>query len=99
MKRARTPLEAVSAPLKALFLMLALLLVLAVLAAPVAFAGVPGDYNGDGAVDDADKQIILDARNTVEGDEGFVPAADHNGDGVISLVDVSAFAKIYRAQN
>jgi len=69
------------------------------LVAPGAFAAEPGDYNNDGVVDEADKQIILDARNTTAGDPGFVPAADHDGDGVISLVDVSAFAKIYKAQN
>lgn len=69
------------------------------LAGPAALAGAPGDYNDDGAVDDADKQIIMDARNTTDGDAGFVPAADHDGDGVISLVDVSAFSKIYNAQN
>lgn len=69
------------------------------LAGPAALAGAPGDYNNDGAVDDADKQIIMDARNTAEGDAGFVAAADHDGDGVISLVDLSAFAKIYHAQN
>jgi len=68
------------------------------LAAPSAFAGT-GDYNGDGAVDDADKQIIMDARNTVAGDAGFVPAADHDGDGVISLIDVFEFAKVYKAAN
>ena len=68
------------------------------LVAPAAFAGA-GDYNDDGVVDDADKQIILDARNTSPGDPGFVPAADHDGDGVVSLRDVSTFMKIYRAQN
>lgn len=69
------------------------------LAAPVAFAGEAGDYNNDGAVDDADKQIILDARDTTTADPGFVEAADHDGDGIISLLDVSAFAKLYNAQN
>lgn len=68
------------------------------LAAPAALAGAPGDYNDDGAVDDADKQIIMDARNTVAGDAGFVPAADHDEDGVISLIDVLEFGKIYNAQ-
>ena len=65
------------------------------LSAPAAFANAPGDYNGDGGGDDADKDIIFAALNTQEGDDGFVPAADHDGDGVISLVDVSDFSQIY----
>ena len=68
-------------------------------AAPAAFAGLTGDYNNDGVVDDTDKQIILDARNTSPGDPGFVATADHDGDGVITLRDVSTFMKSYRAQN
>ena len=63
-------------------------------AAPVALAAAPGDYNDDGVVDDTDKAIIFDAVGTKEGDPGFVPAADHDGDGVISLADVSDFSQI-----
>ena len=79
--------------------LLAVPALLTFLAAPVAFAGEDCDYNNDGAVDDADKTIIMKAVNTGTGDAGFVAAADHNGDGVISLRDVSTFMKIYRAQN
>ena len=57
------------------------------------------DYNGDGAVDDADQQIIEDARNTYTGHPDFVPAADHDGDGQISLVDLNEFVKARRAQD
>ena len=68
------------------------------LAAPAALAAAPGDYNGDGVVDDADKAIIFAAQGAAEGDADFVAAADHDGDGVISLVDVSEFSKILAAQ-
>ena len=57
------------------------------------------DYNGDGAVDDADQQIILDARNTYTDHPDFVPAADHDGDGQISLRDVHEFMKARKAQD
>lgn len=61
------------------------------LAAP-AFAGGSGcDYNGDGACDQADQDIIVAAQGTQEGDPGYVPAADLDGDGVISPADLSAF--------
>lgn len=68
------------------------------LCAPAAMAGVEGDYNADGVVDDLDKDIIFSSLNTTTDDPEFVPAADHDGDGVISLVDVGHFSKIYQAQ-
>ena len=45
------------------------------------------DINGDGQTDAADVEIIQAALGQVEGDEGFVPEADLNGDGYISTVD------------
>ncbi len=61
------------------------------LTAPAAFA-IEGDYNDDGSVDNADKAIILAALGKNSEDDEFVAAADHDGDGVISLKDVSHFA-------
>ena len=60
------------------------------IAAPAAFAAAPGDLNDDGAVDAADVSIATGAVGTADGDAGFVAAADMDGDGVITLVDVSA---------
>ena len=60
-----------------------------------AFAGDPAcDYNGDGECNQADLDILLGAQGTVSGDDGFVAAADHDGDGVISLVDAAIFAQL-----
>jgi hypothetical protein len=47
-----------------------------------------GDVNADGVVDAADQQIVVDALGTADGDPGFVPEADLDGDGVITLQDV-----------
>jgi hypothetical protein len=63
---------------------------LVVMGAGSAFAA-EGDYNGDGAVDAADQQMLVDAIGTVEGDDGYLAAGDHDGDGVISLQDVGYF--------
>jgi hypothetical protein len=63
------------------------------LAAPAAFA-IEGDYNGDGAVDENDRAIVTAAVGTVAGDPDFVAAADHDGDGIISLQDVGYFLRL-----
>lgn len=67
-------------------------------AAPAALAAEEGDYNGDGKVDDADRDMIMAAMNTTPGDPGWLAAADHDGDGVISMIDVMAFKDIRDAQ-
>ncbi|MCZ6552655.1 MAG: hypothetical protein O7A67_02520 [SAR324 cluster bacterium] len=65
--------------------------------APAAFAADPAcDYNGDGACDKADLDILMGAYGTQEGDPGFVAAADHDGDGAISMVDTLAFVRLSR---
>jgi hypothetical protein len=64
------------------------------LAAPAALAaGETCDFNGDGVCDDADLAIIMDmaTKQTHVGDSDFVAAADYDGDGGISLSDVSTF--------
>lgn len=67
------------------------------LAAPVAMAG-EGDINGDGSVNDADKTLLFDALNTTDDGSDEFAAMDLDGDGVISLVDVSKFSAIVNAQ-
>jgi len=71
-------------------------LCLTLLSAGTAFAA-DGDYNADGAVDEADLQIIKDAMGSGEGDERFVAAADHNGDGMINVVDLADFHQLMLA--
>lgn len=46
------------------------------------------DYNNDGIVDDADYEILRSAFGSVEGDLNFLPAGDHDGDGVIAGADL-----------
>ena len=45
------------------------------------------DINGDGATDNADVQIIIDAQGTQTDDLDFVASADLNGDGAITTID------------
>ena len=45
------------------------------------------DLNGDGAINGADGDVFAAALNTEEGQEGFDPDLDFDGDGLISLVD------------
>lgn len=62
------------------------------LAAP-AWAGVAGDCDGNGQVDAADVEIATDLVNMTADDAGYVAAADVDGDGVISFVDVNEIVK------
>ena len=68
----------------------ALLLVTAVmlLAAPTAFAEHPCDFDGSGAFDQPDKEILKAAQNATPGDSNWVPAADRDADGIITVVDI-----------
>lgn len=49
-----------------------------------------GDYNNDGSVDAADFAIVHNAFGAVEGEGDYLPAADHDSDGVIAGSDLSA---------
>jgi hypothetical protein len=60
------------------------------LAAPMALAA-DCDVNGDGVVDEADKQDLLSALNSGEGSPAFIADADFDDDGMISLIDLSHF--------
>ena len=48
---------------------------------------VPGDSNGDGKVDIADVNSVI---NQMLGKEAMIPACDMNGDGKIDIADVNA---------
>jgi hypothetical protein len=60
------------------------------LAASAAWAGVPGDCDGNGQVDGSDAALARDAVGTSAGDDGYIDAADMDGDGTISLADLNA---------
>ena len=60
------------------------------IAAPAAWAGVPGDCDGNGVVDGDDVAIARDAVGSAEGDDNYVAAADMDGDGGVSLGDLNA---------
>ncbi len=66
------------------------------LAAPAAMASDVCDYDGDGAVGDGDREAILAASavTATEGDPEWNAAMDHDGDGAISLRDVSKFLEV-----
>lgn len=68
----------------------------ALVAAPAAWAGGSGDCNGDGNVDRADAAIAKDAVGTVSGDSGFIPEADVDGDGVITVADLTAILNAHK---
>ena len=50
-------------------------------------AVVAGDLNGDGRIDQEDADIFRAGLNAMEGEEGFNPDLDFDGDGVISQFD------------
>ena len=51
------------------------------------YAGVVGDINGDGVVDIADVNAVI---NIMLGKSGFTLPADINGDGYVDIADVNA---------
>jgi dockerin type I repeat protein len=53
-----------------------------------------GDLNGDGEINCADMAIIKAALGKKLGEPGFDPRADVNGDGVVSILDRAAEARL-----
>jgi len=54
-------------------------------------ATIPGDLNGDGAVNCADFAIIQASLNKAFGQPGFDSRADLNHDGIVNRVDLNSF--------
>ncbi len=56
---------------------------------------MPGDFNGDGAIDVVDLLIFADSWSLTSTDEGFNPDCDFNHDGAIDIIDLLTFAEIW----
>jgi len=57
----------------------------------------PGDFNGDGSLDDQDFAIFLAAFGRHTGEPAYVSTCDLDGDGTISLADYQTWLRSYRA--
>ena len=55
----------------------------------------PGDVDGDGAVDANDFWLLADAFGTCFGEAGFVPPADLDEDGCVTLTDYGRWLQCY----
>ena len=53
-----------------------------------------GDYNNDGATDEADRAIIQAAVGSQQGDASYVAAADHTASGSVGGADFLAFQRM-----
>jgi len=60
------------------------------------FAGLLGDFNGDGQLDAADCAILQAANGTSWGQPGFFPAADEDNDRLVTCLDLHAWLSRYR---
>ena len=49
------------------------------------------DFNGDGVTDEADVEIFQSVLGSQESDEGFLAAADLDGDGSVTAADYGIF--------
>lgn len=49
---------------------------------------LPYDTDGNGVIDDSDIQSISSVWNRCEGEEGYVPFFDSDGDGCITILDI-----------
>ncbi len=53
--------------------------------------GPQGDLNGDGAVDQVDRSLLIQQFGLVTGSPGFNPEADLNFDGIVNELDIALF--------
>ncbi len=67
----------------------AALMVVAMVCFSGAAMAATGDCDGNGVVDDADQQALMEAVNSTS-DESSMANCDYNGDGGIGLDDVAA---------
>jgi len=49
------------------------------------------DFNGDGATNETDLEILKNYVGATEDDEGYSPVVDLNDDGRVDIADVNAF--------
>ena len=60
--------------------------------------GVPGDLDNDGDIDTTDYSLFRSTLGKCSGDDGFIAAADYDGDGCISYADYRTWYGYYRNQ-
>lgn len=61
-------------------------------------AELPGDLNGDGAVNYDDLKLVIAHLGARAGQQDFDARADVNGDGVVDIADVSAELRLLEAE-
>jgi hypothetical protein len=61
---------------------------------PVGARQETADLNSDGVIDNHDVEMFTGSFATGEGDDGFEPAADFDGDGKVTLVDFQIFLEL-----
>jgi hypothetical protein len=59
-------------------------------------AGLAGDFNGDGVLDEADCAVARDSAKRTWGEAGFALAADLDGNGRVDCTDLDAWLGLYR---
>ncbi len=65
--------------------------------AQVTVEAVPGDLDRDGDIDRDDYLIFRSTLGKREGDPGYIPDADYDGDGRITYADYRIWYGYYRA--
>lgn len=61
--------------------------------ASVTVTSVPGDANGDGAVNCIDLNLVKAAFGKKTGQPGFIPGADLNHDGIVNVLDLAIVSR------
>jgi hypothetical protein len=61
-------------------------------------AGIPGDLDGNGVIDQADYNVFLATFGKCQGQGGFNPEPDYDGDGCITFVDYQIWYGYFSGQ-
>jgi hypothetical protein len=64
----------------------------------IAPPAVPGDLNGDGAIDTIDYNVFRSTLGKCVGTDGFIPEADYDQDGCVTYGDYRVWLGYYRNQ-